>query len=82
MTMLVYAHHNGTAYVAESEPMLRDHIDAGPLFAKIETLDSIGDLDATDVQTVGTVEFERRICPECNHKFTLHHGPKCLRCGI
>ena len=86
--MLVYARQNGTAYVAESEPLLRERLGEGSgdgqptLFTSIETLDSLEELVGVEVVEVGDIDFDRRICPECNDKFTLHHGPQCLRCGI
>jgi len=91
MTMLVYAQDNGTAYVAESEPRLREYLtdlaeregrgDGQPsLFTEIDRLESLDDLAGATVQEVGTIEYEQKVCPECE-MFTLHHG-FCLRCGI
>ena len=90
--MLVYARQNGTAYVAASEPQLREYLtnlaeregrgDGQPsLFTDIERLECLDDLAGATVQEVGSIEYEVKTCPECHDMFTLHHG-FCLRCGI
>jgi hypothetical protein len=87
--MLVYARQNGTAYVAASEPQLRQHLtdmaesrgDGQPsLFTEIERLECLDDLAGATVREVGSIEYENKVCPQCD-MFTLHHG-FCLRCGI